>query len=105
MLTAMGLSKYHKNMAHSTALLTQKFGKDHRKVFSSIVGVEEGDQLCSQHVQQVIVGILHHIHEGHQCSKAMDFMDICLVTKLDGNLECNNCCDWSDNSEVNNWTN
>lgn len=102
---ALGLSKYCKNMACSTALLTQKFGVGHHNVVSCIVDGEEGDHLCLQHVQQVIVGMLHHIHQGHQCSKAMVFMDICLVTKLDGNLECDHCHDWWDNSEVNNWTN
>ena len=35
----------------------------------------------------------------------MDFVYMCLVTKLTGNLESKNCPDWWDNSEVNNWTN
>jgi hypothetical protein len=54
-------------------------------------------------VQQVIVSILHQITEGHQRSKAMDFMDICNVSGLGGNLDIPNPRDWWDGSEINIW--
>lgn len=87
-----GSSKYCKNKALPTALLSKKFCVAHHNV-SHISDREEGDQSHTQQVQQVIFRFLHRIHEGHQHSKAMDFMNICLVVKLDGNLERNNCYD------------
>jgi hypothetical protein len=97
---APGSSDYRKNQAFATAGLAEKFGVARHKIVS---GGEEGDQSKSAHVQQVIVSILHRITEGHQRSKAMDFMDICNVSGLGGNLDSPNPRDWWDGSEINIW--
>lgn len=91
-------------MKVATAPLTKNLGMAHHNVVSHVSDDKEGDKLHTQHAQQVIVRIIYHVLEDYQCSKATDFMDICLVTKLTGNLESENCYDWWDNAEVNIWT-
>ena len=91
-----GSSDYCKNMAMATAGLTEKFGVAWHKIVAG--GEEDGDQSKSAHVQQVIVGIIHRVKEGHQRSKMMDFMDICNVSCLGGNLSSANPVDWWDGS-------
>jgi hypothetical protein len=61
------------------------------------------DQSKSAHVQQMIVGIIHQVKEGHQRSKMMDFMDICTVSCLGGNLSSSNPINWWAGSEINLW--
>ena len=97
---APGSSDFRKNQAFATAGLHEKFGVARHKIVS---GAEEGDQAKSAHVQQVIVGILHRITEGQQRSKAMDFMDVCTVSGLGGNLESDNPRDWWDGTEIDIW--
>lgn len=97
-----GSSDYRKNMAMATAGLSDKFGVARHKIVSG--GEEDGDQSKSAHVQQVIVGIIHRVKEGHQRSKMMDFMDVCTVSRLGGNLSSSNPVDWWDGTEINLWT-
>jgi hypothetical protein len=85
----------------ATAGLSEKFGVARHKI---VAGGEEGDQSKSAHVQQVIVGIIHRVKEGYQRSKMMDFMDICTVACLGGNLSSSNPVDWCDGTEINLWT-
>ena len=96
-----GSSDFRKNMAMATAGLSEKFGVARHKI---VAGGEEGDQSKSAHVQQVIVGIIHRVKEGHQRSKMMDFMDICTVACLGGNLSSSNPVDWWDGMEISLWT-
>ena len=99
---APGSSDYRKNMAMATVGLSEKFGVARHKIVAG--GEEDGDQSKSAHVQQVIVGIIHRVKEGHQRSKMMDFMDVCTVSSLGGNLSSSNPIDWWDGSEINLWT-
>ena len=96
-----GTSDYRKNMAMATAPLKDKFGVARHKI---IAQAEEGDQDKSMHVQQVIVGILQRCKEGLERSKKMDWMDICTMPKLSGNLTSHNPADWWDDSKIVLWT-
>jgi len=88
-------------MLMATAALSEKFGVAKHKI---LAGGEEGDQTKYAHVQQVIVSILYPVKEGHQRSKAMDFMDICVIARATGNLRSNHPHDWWDGSTINLWT-
>jgi hypothetical protein len=76
------------NMATATAALYETFGVAKHKIFST---GEDGNQTKHQHVQQVIVGILHCVKEGHQRSKEMDWMDVCMVVACTGDIENPDC--------------
>ena len=67
------------NMQMATAPLSKKFGVAKHKV---ITDTEEGSQNRSMHVQQVIVSVIHHVKEGLQCSKSMDWMSVCTMPHL-----------------------
>jgi len=95
-----GSSDYRKNMLMATASLPEKFGVARHKIVSD---GEEGDRPKTAHVQQVIVGVIHRVKEGLKRSQAMDFMDICTVSGLGGNLESDNPRDWWDGTEINLW--
>jgi hypothetical protein len=84
-------------MIMATYPLTGKFGVTHHKIVGE---AEEGDQTKSMHVQQVIVSILHRVKEGLERSKSMDWMDICTMPCLRGNLRITNPTDLWDNSEI-----
>eukprot|EP00956_Cyclotella_meneghiniana_P005534 scaffold7111_cov22-Cyclotella_meneghiniana.AAC.1 len=88
-------------MAMATAALAEKFGVASHRVSSN---VEEGDHSSRQYIQQTVVSILDRVQEGHQRSKMMDFMDICTLPKLSGDLRSTNPVDWWDESETNIWT-
>ena len=96
-----GTTDYRKNMAMATAALADKFGVASHRVSNT---VEEGDHSSRQYIQSTIVGVLGRVEEGHQRSKMMDFMDICVLPKLKGDLSSDNPVDWWDESEVNLWT-
>ncbi len=66
----------------ATALLSEKFGVAKHKITS---GAEDGDQAKSLHVQEV-VSILHQVKEGLKCNKSMDWMKICIMPCMRGNL-------------------
>jgi hypothetical protein len=95
-----GSSDYRKNMLMATASLPEKFGVARHKIVSD---GEEGDRPKTAHVQQVIVGVIHRVKEGLKRSQAMDFMDVCTVSGLGGNLESDNPRDWWDGTEINLW--
>ena len=95
-----GSSDYRKNMAMATAALPEKFGVAKHKLVST---GEEGDETKYQHVQQTIVGILHRIKEGHQRSRKMDFMDVCMVADYSGDIENTDCATWWGELEINIW--
>ena len=96
-----GTSEYRKNMAMATYALAEKFGVASHRVSSNL---EEGDHSSKQYIQQTIVGILDRVKEGHQRAKMVDWMDICVLPKLTGNLRSLNPADWWDESETNLWT-
>jgi hypothetical protein len=96
-----GTTEYRKNMAMATAALSDKFGVASHRVSNH---VEEGDHSSRQHIQQTIVGILGRVQEGYQRAKMMDWMDICHLPQLNGNLKSANPVDWWDESEINLWT-
>lgn len=77
-----GSSDYRKNMALATVALAEKFGVARHKVVSATGEADSGDQAKSQHVQQVLVGILHRVNEGQERASAMDWIDISLVAAL-----------------------
>jgi hypothetical protein len=80
-------SDYRKNMMMATASHPEKFGVARHKIVSD---GDERDQPKTAHVQQVIVGVIHRVKEGHTRSQAMDFMHICNISGLGGNLNSNN---------------
>eukprot|EP00956_Cyclotella_meneghiniana_P033577 scaffold97266_cov78-Cyclotella_meneghiniana.AAC.1 len=96
-----GTSEYRKNMAMATYALAEKFGVASHRVSSNL---EEGDHSSKQYIQQTIVGILDRVKEGHQRAKMVDWMDICVLPKLAGDLRSLNPVDWWDESETNLWT-
>lgn len=95
-----GTSDYRKNMLMATTSLSEKFGVAKHKL---VTHAQEGDQEKSAHIQQVIVGILHRVKEGQKRSEAMDWMDICTVSGLGGNLNSDDPRDWWDGTEINVW--
>jgi hypothetical protein len=95
-----GSSDYRKNMAMATAALSEKFGVARHKI---VAGGEEGDQAKHAHVQHVIVSIIHRVKEGRKRSEMMDFMDICNVSQLGGDLSSDNPVDWWDGTEIDLW--
>jgi hypothetical protein len=58
-----GSTEYRKNREMATRPLAEKFGVARHKIVSD---AEEGDVSWHMHVQQVIVGILHRVKEGHE---------------------------------------
>ena len=96
-----GSSNYRKNMALATVALYKKFGMARHKIVTTS---EEEDQMKHQHVQQVIVGILHRIKESHQCSHKMDWMDICMVADYSRDIETMDCTQWWGKKDINIWT-
>ena len=85
----------------ATEPLKEPFGVAKHKVVNK---VEDGNQQQFLHIQQMIVGILHQVKEGHSRSKSMDWMDICLIPKLKRYNNSKNCEEWWDESETNLWT-
>jgi hypothetical protein len=96
-----GSSEYRKNMQMATHALAEKFGVAKHKI---IAGAEDGDQTKSMHVQQAIVSILHQVKEGLQCSKSMDWMEICSFPRMRGDLNRTNPADWWDSSQIIIWS-
>jgi hypothetical protein len=95
-----GSTDYRKNMLMATASLPEKFGVAKHKI---VAGGEEGDQAKSAHVQQVLVGIIHRVKEGKKRSQQMDFMDICTLSGLGGNVNSDDPRDWWDGTEISIW--
>ncbi len=85
----------------ATASLSEKFGVAKHKITS---GAEEGDQTKSLHVQQVIISILHRVKEGLEHRKSMDWMEICSMPRMRGNLNSRNQADWWDSSQLILWS-
>jgi hypothetical protein len=96
-----GSTEYRKNMQMATYPLAEKFGVAKHKI---IAGAEDGDQTKSMHVQQAIVSILHRVKEGLQRSKSMDWMEICVLPRMRGNLNSSNPADWWDSSQITIWS-
>jgi hypothetical protein len=96
-----GSTEYRKNMQMATDALAEKFGVAKHKI---IAGAEDGDQTKSMHVQQAIVSILHRVKEGLQRSKSMDWMEICSLPQMRGNLNSTNPADWWDSSQIIIWS-
>jgi hypothetical protein len=96
-----GSTEYRKNMQMATHALAEKFGVAKHKI---IAGAEDGDQTKSMHVQQAIVSILHRVKEGLQRSKSMDWMEICVLPRMRGNLNSTNPADWWDSSQITIWS-
>ena len=96
-----GTTEWRKNMVMATEPLQEPFGVAQHKV---VHRVEDGDQQSFLHIQQMIVGVLHRVNEGHSRSKSMDWMDICLIPRLNRYNNSENCEDWWDESETNLWT-
>jgi hypothetical protein len=92
-----GTSDYRKNMLMATTSLTEKFGVAKDKI---VAHAQDGDQEKSAHIQQVIVGILRRVKEGQKRSETMDWMDICTVSSLGGNLSSEDPRDWWDGTEI-----
>jgi hypothetical protein len=85
----------------ATAPLSEKFGVARHKVTTD---VEEGDQDKSMHVQQVIVSVVHRVKEGHERSKAMDWMSVCTMPHLIAVNKSQEPSTWWDSSEICIWT-
>ena len=66
-----------------------------------MIDAQEDNIPKNLHVQQVIVGILHRVKEGQQCSKKMDWMDICILADYSGDINSNDCSDWWGEKETN----
>ena len=58
-----GSTEYRKNRDMATHPLAEKFGVARHKIVSD---AKEGDISRHMHMQQVIVGILHRVKEGHE---------------------------------------
>jgi hypothetical protein len=98
---APGSSDYHKNMAMATTPLTGKFGVSRHKITRE---AQDGDETSFQHVQHSIVNTLHRVNEGLVHSQAMDFMDICTLSRLRSHSDSEEPSEWFDDSEINLWT-
>jgi hypothetical protein len=96
-----GSSDYRKNKLMATAPLREKFGVARHKVTTDL---EEGDQDKSMHVQQVIVSVVHRVKEGHERSKAMDWMSVCTMPHLIAVNKSQDPSTWWDSSEICIWT-
>ena len=100
-----GSDNYRKNMLMAVSSLDGKFGVQSHKIIDWLSGAkQDGDQRKSSYVQKVIVDVLHRVAEGHLRSKSVDFMDICILPKLDPNaVGSEDCGDWWDTSTNNIW--
>jgi hypothetical protein len=56
------------------------------------------------HVQQVIVSVVHRVKEGHERSKAMDWMSVCTMPHLIAVNKSQDPSTWWDSSEICIWT-
>ena len=96
-----GTTEFCKNMQMVTAPLSKKFGVAKHKIMSG--ASQDGDQSDYLSIQQTRVCMAHRAKEGHNRSQSMDFMEVCTLPKLEGNLESDLPEDWWDESETNVW--
>ena len=96
-----GTTEFRKNMQMATAPLSNKFGVAKHKIMSG--ASQDGDQNNYLSIERTIVSMIHRVKEGHNRSQSMDFMEICNLPKLEGNLESDMPEDWWDESETNVW--
>jgi hypothetical protein len=97
-----GSTEYRKNMQMATYPFAEKLGVAKHKIAGG--GAEDGDQTKFMHIQQAIESILHRVKEGLQRSKSMDWMEICTLPRMKGNLYSSNPADWWDTSQINIWS-
>ena len=98
---APGTTEFRKNMLMATAPLTEKFGVTSQHMVHRVGGGQEGDQKSFEHVQRIITGVIERVKEAKKRAKDCDWLDICTLAKLEGNLSSDDCAKWWDTSEIN----
>ena len=93
-----GSRDYLKNIAMANSPFAKRFGLASHKI---VIKSQDGDTSSNQHVQQMILSVIRYVEECHQRAKAMDWMHICNLPKLETSSVSEACSKWWDDSENN----